>query len=65
MHARDVHAGALVHRAILQHARDAAAAFGALPAIGAEAAAIERFQRHDDAVLHPGEEIVDRLLAHA
>src|SRR5207302_3921547 len=50
---------------VLDDARDASSFFfGALPPIGAEARAFERFQRGDDPRLQLREVIVDRLRLH-
>src|SRR3989454_5850000 len=64
LHAREVDAAALEDAAILDDARDAAASFGTLPAIGAEARALERLQRGDNPRLQLREVIVDRLRLH-
>ena len=61
--ARDVrehHAAALEHVAVLDHARDAAAAFRTRPLVAAERAAVDRFQPRDDALLQAGEVAADR-----
>src|SRR5207302_2671208 len=64
LYAREVDAAALEDAAFLDDARHAAAPFGALPAIGTEGRAFERFQRGDDSRLQLREVIVDRPRLH-
>ena len=52
---REIDATAFEEVALLDQPRDAAAAFGANPGIGAEGLAVEGFQFGDDARLQAGE----------
>src|SRR5205807_1024446 len=64
LHAREVDAAALEDATFLDDARHATAPFGALPAIGTEGRAFERFERGDDSGLQFREVIVDCLRLH-
>jgi hypothetical protein len=55
-------ARALQQLAILEHARDAAAALGALPRVAFEAATVERLEPGDDAALEVEEVVANGSL---
>ena len=63
-HVGEVDAAALEHRAVLDHARDAAAALGPLPGVAAERAAVDRLEARDDRVLQAGQVATDGLDVH-
>ena len=54
---REVDAAALEETSVLDHAREPAAAFGALPFVGLERVSVRRFKARDDLFLQ-GEEVV-------
>ena len=59
MYVREVDAAALEKVSLLDDARHAAAALRALPGIGGERLAVERFQRGDDSRLQLAEVLED------
>ena len=61
---REVHPAALEDIPVLDHLRDAAAAFVALPFVGFEGLAVEALQGSDDLFLQLDEMIVDGLGKH-
>ncbi len=64
LYPRVVHAAALEERAVLDQARDAAAALGTRPGVAAEGAPVQLLERGDDARLQSGEVLADRVERH-
>ena len=56
----EIHAPALEHGAVLDQARDAAAAFRTIPRVAQERPAVDRLEPRDDALLQAGEIGADR-----